>query len=114
MLFSAVDKATVQDYSCSNFVHTLTTHPVWEPLFDAVQAHCLSLQMKRTTMFWCAPYRTRLQLQFLYLWVIVSMSDDLAEGEKNFRSAYYVSLGVRAGEKSASYLEALVKAEAVG
>lgn len=42
------------------------------------------------------------------------MSEDLAEGEKDFRSAYYVSLGVRAGEKSTSYLEALLKAEAVG
>ena len=42
------------------------------------------------------------------------MSEDLSDGEKNFRSSYYESLGFRSGEKSLSYLEALLKAEAVG
>ena len=31
------------------------------------------------------------------------MSEELADGKKNFRSAYYGSLGVRSEEKSISY-----------
>lgn len=47
--------------------------------------------------------------------VVISMSEDQDLEKPNFRSSYYVSLGVRAGEQSLiSHLEGLIKAEAVG
>lgn len=43
------------------------------------------------------------------------MSEDLDLEKPNFRSSYYVSLGVRAGEQSLiSHLEGLIKAETIG
>ena len=45
----------------------------------------------------------------------VSMSEEQELEKPNFRSSYYVSLGVRAGEQSLiSHLEGLIKAEAIG
>lgn len=43
------------------------------------------------------------------------MSEDQDLEKPNFRSSYYVSLGVRAGEQSLiSHLEGLIKAETIG
>ena len=45
------------------------------------------------------------------------MSDEqevVAVSDKNFRSAYYKSLGFRKSEKSVSHLELLLKAEVFG
>jgi len=45
----------------------------------------------------------------------VSMSEEQELEKPNFRSSYYVSLGVRAGEQSLiSHLEGLIKAEEIG
>ena len=43
------------------------------------------------------------------------MSEEQDLEKPNFRSSYYVSLGVRAGEQSLiSHLEGLIKAETIG
>lgn len=42
------------------------------------------------------------------------MSDEQEAADRNFRSTYYKSLGVKASEKSAAHLELLLKAEIFG
>lgn len=42
------------------------------------------------------------------------MSDEQGGADKNFRSAYYKSLGVKGSEKSIAHLELLLKAEIFG
>ena len=42
------------------------------------------------------------------------MSDEQEAIDRNFRSAYYKSLGVRGSEKSITHLEQLLKAELFG
>lgn len=42
------------------------------------------------------------------------MSDEQEVADRNFRSAYYKSLGVKGSEKSVTYLEVLLKAEIFG
>ena len=42
------------------------------------------------------------------------MSDEQEAIDRNFRSAYYKSLGVRGSEKSIAHLEQLLKAEVYG
>lgn len=43
-----------------------------------------------------------------------SMSEDPETADRNFRSAYYKSLGFKEGEKSITHLEMLLKAEIFG
>ena len=42
------------------------------------------------------------------------MSEEQETNDRNFRSSYYKSLGVRGSEKSITHLEQLLKAEIFG